>query len=397
MFPLIFYYHRLNSYSFNALAAALDNDPGLADTSIGLALSAEQLRKLTADALQNYGHAFVGLSVLTCQFSEVRRIIRQLRGDCGPRVTILAGGPHATACPDDVIAAGVDVVFRGEAEETFPDILRRIAQGQEFHKVPSPVRLVDINAFPSFSPKRGMFGPIEITRGCAFACSYCQTSHIFGTGLRHRGISNIVRQAETLRSINRKVVRLLSPNAFSYGSPDGRQLDLNAMRDLLAALRQTVGAGSRILFAHFPSEARPEHITSDTLRLLKEFADNDEIVIGAQSGSDRMLEACRRSHTVDSVLAAVALARRYGYKVIVDFIFGLPGESDQDAHETIAVIEEVVRLGARIHPHIFAPLPQTAFSKEKPGSISPVYARAFAELKARRAVYENHSRSAEGI
>jgi len=123
-------------------------------------------------------------------------------------------------------------------------------------------------------------------------------------------VNGIVRQALALQSGNRKVVRLLSPNAFSYGSPDGRQLNLQAMRDLLGALRKAVTARARISFAHFPSEARPEHITPETLDLLNEFADNDEIVIGAQSGSRRMLEACHRSHTVDSVLAAVALARK---------------------------------------------------------------------------------------
>ena len=101
---------------------------------------------------------------------------------------------------------------------------------------------------------------------------------------------------------------------------------------------------------------------------MKEFADNDEIVIGAQSGSRKMLEACHRSHSVENVLAAVSLARKYGYKVIVDFIYGLPGESEADMKESMAVMEEVVRMGARIHPHVFAPLPQTAFAKEQPGS-----------------------------
>ncbi len=393
---LIFYYHRLNSYSFNALAAAIDHHPDLTEVSIGLALSGEQLRKLIVETLKQHTQGFVALSILTCQFGEMQRLIRQLRSDFGSQIIIFAGGPHTTACPSEVLAAGVDVAFRGEAEDTFPNMLRTIALGGGFQNIQSPDHRVDIDAFASFSPRCGMFGPIEITRGCVFACSYCQTSHIFGTRLRHRSIGNIVGQAEALRSINRKVVRLLSPNAFSYGSPDGRQLNLNAMRDLLAALRETLGARGRILFAHFPSEARPEHVTPDTLDLLKEFADNDEIVVGAQSGSSRMLKACCRSHTVESILSAVALARRYGYKVIVDFIFGLPGESEQAARETLSVMEEVVGLGARIHPHIFAPLPQTAFSKEQPGILSPFYARALDEFKARGAVYENHPRPSKG-
>jgi radical SAM superfamily enzyme YgiQ (UPF0313 family) len=199
-----------------------------------------------------------------------------------------------------------------------------------------------------------------------------------------------VRQATALRSGNRQVVRLLSPNAFSYGSPDGKNLNLYAIRNLLSALRETVSSKGRIIFAHFPSEARPEHVTSDTLDLLKEFADNDEIVIGAQSGSQRMLDACNRSHTVESVLTAVSLARKYGYKIIVDFIFGLPGESAEDLRDSVKVMEEVVRLGARIHAHRFAPLPQTPFAKKPPGQVAPDILQILEKLKSQQGVYENH-------
>jgi B12-binding domain/radical SAM domain protein len=386
---LIFYYHRLNCYSFNALAGAMDSDPSLADASITLATNADDVRTAATAALKLHRRAIVALSVMTCQFGAMRRLIRQLRADCGSRVIIMAGGPHVTACAEEVFEAGVDVAFRGEAESTFPGVLRSIAEGREFSNLQSSPDSVDIDSFVSISPKRGMFGPIEITRGCAFACNYCQTSHIFGTKLRHRSIDNIVRQAVSLRSGNRKVVRLLSPNAFSYGSHDGRQLNMKAMRELLAALREAVTAKARIIFGHFPSEARPEHITSDTLDMLKEFADNDEIVIGAQSGSRRMLELCHRSHTVESVLTAVSLARKYGYKVILDFIYGLPGENEEDRRESLKVMEEVVRLGARIHPHIFAPLPQTPFSKALPGTILPIFRDALERFEIRRGIYNS--------
>jgi B12-binding domain/radical SAM domain protein len=385
--PLIFYYHRLNCYSFNALAGALDSHPDLADVSITRATNTNSLLTAALAAIERHPRAIVALSIMTCQFEEMTRLIRQLRTDCGSRLIILAGGPHVTACTREVLDAGVDVAFPGEAELSFPATLRRIAEEQSFSNTQSSPDQVDIDSFVSISPKRGMFGPIEITRGCAFACNYCQTSRIFGTALRHRSIPNIARQAESLRSGNRKVVRLLSPNAFSYGSRDGRQVNLPAMRELLAALRETVTSKARIIFAHFPSEARPEHITPDTLDMLKEFADNDEIVIGAQSGSPRMLEHCHRAHTVDHVLSAVRLARKYGYKVIVDFIYGLPGETEEEMRESLKVMEEVVHLGARIHSHIFAPLPQTPFSMEKPGNISPAIQEALERLQLVRGVY----------
>ena len=385
---LILYYHRLNSYSFNALAGAIDADPALSDLPVDIALTEEEFRTLIAVNLNRHPRVTAALSIMTCQFTGMQRLLRELRSDYGSRIILVAGGPHVTARAEDVLNAGADIAVRGEAEETFPEILRKIENGQAVSGIHSPEKIVDLDAFVSFSPRREMFGPIEITRGCAFACNYCQTSRIFGVGLRHRSIGNIVRQTEALRSINRKVVRLLSPNAFSYGSSDGRDLNLKAIRELLAALRGTVTAAGKILFAHFPSEARPEHITPDTLGLLKEFADNDEIVIGAQSGSQRMLDLCHRSHSVDSILTAVSLARNFGYKVIVDFIFGLPGEKEKDQKESVSVMEQVLRMGARIHPHLFAPLPQTPFSNERPGSVSPVYENALENFRAQRGIYE---------
>jgi len=393
---LIFYYHRLNTYSFNALAGALDSAaeaaPELGGLPAGLALTAEDVCRMAAEALERRSRAVVALSLMTCQLPDAARLmerLRRLRGGAGAgRLAILAGGPHATARPGEVLAAGADVVFRGEAEASFPRVLRELSQGGPCAAEQAPDAPTDLDATWSFSPARGMFGPIEITRGCAFACRFCQTSQIFGVKLRHRSVDKIVRHVETLRSINRKVVRLLSPNAFSYGSPDGRVLNLAAIRELLMALRESVADG-RIIFAHFPSEARPEHVTPETLALLREFADNDEIVIGAQSGSERMLERCGRAHTVADVLGAVRLGRRRGYKVIVDFMFGLPGETDEDRRESLKVMREVASLGARIHPHIFAPLPQTAFAAEPPGHVSPQFRGLLEEFRSRRAIYEN--------
>jgi B12-binding domain/radical SAM domain protein len=409
-FPLVLYYHWLNRFSFNALAGAIDIDSAFEDLPVTLSLTEAQLHKATSVLLNRFNRIVVALSVLTSQMEEMRRIARQLRSDFGSRVTIVAGGAHVTARPKEILEAGADIAFLGEAEDSFPAVLKKIPDQGELDVIDGIAfvregtvisrprrRPADLDAFSSFSPKRGMYGPIEITRGCPFACSYCQTSQISGTVLRHRSIPNIVRQTESLRSGNRKVVRLLSPNAFSYGSADGRKLNLNSLRELLSALRASVSSGGRIIFAHFPSEARPEHITPDTLGLLKEFADNDEIVIGAQSGSQTMLNACRRSHTVEDVLNAVSLARKCGYKVIVDFIFGLPGESPADEQSSLSVMDRLVQMGARIHPHAFAPLPQTAFASEPPARLSPSVLRAIESLRAQKGIYVNRREILRGF
>lgn len=410
LLPLVFYSHWLNRYSFNALAGAVDSDPSLAALDISFASTPDDLHRAAASLVDQCGRVLVALSILTPQMDEMKRLARRLRSSFGPRATILAGGAHTTACAGAVLREVADFAFIGEAEDSFTSFLRRMAEGKDYSDIPGiavmrdgrmifPPRTgaVDLDRFLSFSPKRNLFGPIEITRGCPFACSYCQTPHIFGTCPRHRSVDCIARQAGALRSSGRKVVRLLSPNAFSYGSADGRRIHLDALRNLLSALRETVSSDGRIIFAHFPSEARPEHVTPDTLELMREFADNDEIVIGAQSGSSRVLETCRRAHTPDDVVRAVSLARKYGYKVIVDFIFGLPGESAADEEESLSLVDRLARMGARIHPHAFAPLPQTAFAAEPPARISPRVREAIAGLKARGRIYVNRREILRGF
>ncbi|RME68814.1 MAG: TIGR04013 family B12-binding domain/radical SAM domain-containing protein, partial [Nitrospirae bacterium] len=154
-------------------------------------------------------------------------------------------------------------------------------------------------------------------------------------------------------------IRFISPNAFSYGSSDGIRLNIEALEILLKGIRGILGRDGRIFFGTFPSEVRPEHVRPETLELIKRYCDNDNIVIGAQSGSERVLKALRRGHAVEDVKRAVRLCKDYGIKVNVDFIFGLPEETEKDQMDTVKLMQEVVEYGARVHAHYFMPLPGT--------------------------------------
>jgi B12-binding domain/radical SAM domain protein len=164
-------------------------------------------------------------------------------------------------------------------------------------------------------------------------------------------------------------IRFISPDAFAYGS-DGRGLALDKVAALLKGTRAILGEKGQIFFGTFPSEVRPDHVTRETIELTRRYATNKRLVIGAQSGSARMLKVIRRGHTVEDIYRAAELAAAYGFSADVDFIFGLPGETEKDAELTLKVIEDLVALGARIHAHTFMPLPQTPFAGEIPVPLS---------------------------
>jgi B12-binding domain/radical SAM domain protein len=162
--------------------------------------------------------------------------------------------------------------------------------------------------------------------------------------------------------------RFISPTSLSYGSYD-ESVNLSAIEALLSAIRKTVGKQGRIFFGSFPSEVRPEHVSEESLALLKQYIDNDNLIIGGQSGSDQVLQTSRRGHDVHSIIRAVELSVQAGFTPNVDFLFGLPGETPADVNATLQLAEKLTLLGAKIHNHTFMPLPGTPFSQQAPGDI----------------------------
>ena len=367
----IFYYSKNNRASFNALAGALESSgpPGL---ELLFPETETDLLETVRTALDRGRRPAAGLSFFTSQASGARNLISRLRGRFGNDVAILAGGPHPSGAPEEVLAMGADCVVRGEGEKTIIRLAKLFLEGGRaagtINSCPGTAALDD---FPPFSPKWHLFGPIEITRGCPFGCAYCQTTYLAGARPRHRSLENLLALTELMNSEKLKSVRFISPDAFAYGSPDGRRLVPEQVEKLLKGVRGILGREGQIFFGSFPSEVRPDHVTPELLELTRRYATNKRLVIGAQSGSGRMLEAVRRGHTVDDIYRAVKLAAAAGFGTDVDFIFGLPGETAKDEEATISVMKDLTDLGARIHAHTFMPLPQTPLARARPSPISP--------------------------
>jgi B12-binding domain/radical SAM domain protein len=266
--------------------------------------------------------------------------------DC---ITVV-GGPHATACFRDVVTYA-DYCIVGEGEYTLPRLLADLENGgsgkiagvaTRGHYEPAGT-CVRPDAYPAFSKIKGY---VEISRGCPFFCGYCQTPQIFGHCIRHRSIDSIAEFANRYEQ-----ARFVSPNAFAYGS-DGIRPRWDKIRHLFENLRH------RVFFGTFPSEVRPEFVCDESLSLVADYCANTKLHFGAQSGSDPVLKRLRRGHTVDDVIRAVELCRDYSLIPVVDFIVGLPFETDEDQEATLDLIRMIARTG-KVHVHRFIPLPGT--------------------------------------
>ncbi len=403
---LLIYYHKNNRYSFNALLGALELYPNLVNMPIILARTEEDIYQELPQLLANNEKVAVAISVGTSQVSEIFMLMKKLLKQYKRQPHYIAGGAHATGSPISVLALGFDTVVIGEGEITFPEILTKIQEDQDIHSVKGIAYFQDkeiyaqleylhaekplfeivelysnkvvytpkqvpcnLDEIPPFARNILAVGPLEITRGCPNMCYFCQTPYIFGAKPRHRSIEVICNIVKELVPRGPHDLRFLTPNLLNYASPDGKTICLEAMEEVFDKLRDILGSEGRLFLGTFPSEVRPDFVTPQTISLLKKYASNDNLTIGGQSGSQRMLDLCHRGHTVEDIYQSANLASEAGFKVNIDFIFGLPNETKEDIHASLEMIKKLVKMGCKIHAHTFMPLPQTPFSKYVPTPI----------------------------
>lgn len=398
------YYNKINRSSFNVLVGAIETEEYLKDINIYFIKKSIDIIPCLEEILLNNEKIIFGISFFTIQIWEIEEIIKKVKEKFGNRIICIAGGPHPTGDPYGTLKMGFDAVFIGEGEESIIEFFTCIKKNEDYKNIKGIAYLqdnnlvytgkriiADLNKFPPFAPEHYKFGHIEITRGCPFACSYCQVSYIFGANIRHRSIENIIKYANIMLSRNLKDFRVITPNALSYGSSDGRIVNLKALEELLSSIKKLYKPDGKVVIGYFPSEVRPEHITEETMELLKEYADNREIIMGAQSGSERILKKCKRGHSIEDVYNGVRLCLKYGFIPNVDFIFGLPGETEEDIKMTLNMIKDLVKLGAKIHAHTFTPLPATPFCKQPPGTVQSKIRNELSMIlkKSKEAIYGN--------
>ncbi|NWF96100.1 MAG: TIGR04013 family B12-binding domain/radical SAM domain-containing protein [Candidatus Thorarchaeota archaeon] len=406
---LIFRYTQHSRYSIAALLGAIEVDPRLSDLEIHVPrnLSSEMIR-----GLQERTQVIVAYSAMSTQFQSIAQECSRLRREFGRDITIVGGGPHATARPKEMLGAGFDYVVVGEGERTFPQLLCHmqddkdpqsipgvVGRASQTYPRPSDLSRVQLDDYPPFALDMNIVGPIEVTRGCPFHCKFCATPFISGGVVRHRSVEMVAHWlAEAVKRRGFRRAWLLSPNALCYGG-HGRQTETDRLERLLSSVTGVEGL-EEVFFGAFPSEVRPEFVTRRALEIMRHYVANKTIQIGLQSGSDRVLEDANRHHTVEDGIEAARIAFDCGFIPHVDFIFGLPGERFEDQQKSLEVCQSLIEIGAQIHSHVFMPLPGSEYERFPPGKISSETRAVLGDLSRRgmlTGAWDNQERLAQEL
>lgn len=390
---LIFRTHSSSRYSVAALIGALEIDSRLTNLEIQAPLD------LSLKSIENAvekGGTIIAHSVMSTQTERVYKEVKQIRKSFGKRVTIVGGGAHASIRPNDLLENGFDYVVVGEGEIAFPNLIWNLINDNNPLKIPGVVdKSIDeisvpkdlpqikLDKYPPFALEMNILGPIEVTRGCPFQCKFCSTPFLSGGKVRHRSIESVTKWLKlAVEKSGFERTWFLSPNALCYGGK-GRKVEPEKLEALLKAATNIEGL-EEVFFGSFPSEVRPEFVSQPILEMLRSYVANDTLQIGMQSSSNRVLKLANRHHTVEQGMEAIKTALDTGFIPHVDMIFGLPGETKEELHDSVNLCYELVEMGAKTHGHVFMPLPGSAYENMPPGKLDLESRRLLGELSRRK-------------
>ena len=363
---LIFRIHNYNKVSIGALIGSCDKD---FFKQFNLLLW-ESSNPFPKDALAQ-GRTLLIYSFMMPHLEQIQNELDLLRTQ-NTNFEFMAGGAQASASPDSVAQIGFDYVFSGEAENYFQQILdnwknNQLAKGiKKFEKAAT-----NLDLYSGYSEIVGYLPPIEISRGCNFGCMYCGVPKYTGGKLRHRSLNKVLKIVNQYTAIKpKRRIKFLAPNAFAYGS-DGKEPNIDTVDELVSKILETDKI-KEVHLGSFPSEVRPDFVTHKLLKAIAHKLSNKTIVMGVQSGSDRILKQMNRGHDKDQAVKAISLLREFGFKPHIDFIIGNPGETDEDQFQLLDFMKMLInKYQIRVHMHAFMPLPGTPWENKSPTEILP--------------------------
>ena len=252
-----------------------------------------------------------------------------------PNFQIAVGGCMAQKDQDAIIkrAPYVDVVFGTHNIGSLPTLLER-ARIEEASQVEIKESL---EHFPSTLPVKrdsAFSAWVSVSVGCNNTCTFCIVPQLRGIE-KDRPASEIIQEVKALVSQGVIEITLLGQNVNAYGVDFGDRL---AFSKLLRECGKIEGL-ERVRFM----SPHPRDFTDDVIEAMAETKNvMPHLHMPLQSGSDKVLQAMRRSYRRDRYLGIIDKVRSAipNAAITTDIIVGFPGESDADFEQTIDLVKQ---------------------------------------------------------
>jgi tRNA-2-methylthio-N6-dimethylallyladenosine synthase len=275
-------------------------------------------------------------------YSELGNIRREkaAKAERGGRMIVAVAGCVAQAEGAEMMrrAPCVDLVFGPQSYHRLPELIARVlrANGEDVIDTSFPAE-PKFDFLPETTGSSGVAALLTVQEGCDKFCSFCVVPYTRGAEFS-RPVIQVVAEARRFVRGGAREITLLGQNVNAYHGegPDGREWRLG---ELIRRLADLPGLDRIRYTTSHPRDVDDELIAAhhDVPQLMP------FLHLPVQSGSDRILAAMNRRHTVADYLRIVERLRsaRSDFALSTDLIVGHPGESDLDHRATLALVDEV--------------------------------------------------------
>lgn len=291
----------------------------------------------------------IGITAMTSHINSAIYIAKKIK-DNYTYIKMILGGPHVTILPEETLnkVPEIDIIIRGEGEETIADLYEAIEKGNKLENVygityrekgsikttptRTPIMDLDTLPFPAYHllplekykqhPPHGIkstFMAIMTSRGCPYNCIYC-SKPIFGSKFRAQSPNRTVDEIEYL-------IEHFGIREFTFYD-DSFTFDKKRIYLLCDEINR------RNLDILWTCETRVNLISEELIQKMKN-AGCYMIAYGIESGSQMILDNLRKGVTLNQVKEAINITHKTGINTVGYFMMGSPKETPQTLRDTI--------------------------------------------------------------
>lgn len=375
-----------STYSESKVKVAVPNEPSLTIATLAAPLIEANFAVDVLDLsisknpwsdimekLEDFSPTHVAITFRTPSFNEVVHIAEKIK-EFDKNISIIGGGPHVSACPDDTLAKSmIDIAIIGEGDYALRDTVsgndmnaiggvysRRgskilsSSMNKEYIKdldsLPFPYwGIFDIKKYkmPKLLSKKNPVGSMETSRGCVFRCCYCN-KNIFGRTFRSKSAKRVVDEMEYMLNIGFREIHI---------QDDGFSTDITRAKDICNEILKR-----KLRFPWNPINGIRVDRFDKELAEKMYMAGCYSVSFGVESGDQEVINKINKGIKLEDVKKSVSIAKKAGLETIAFFMLGLPGETEESMRKTIEFAKEVDPDIAKVT--INTPLPGTPLYME---------------------------------
>jgi len=294
----------------------------------------------------------VGISAKTQNFIAAT-IVAKIAKEINPDIKILVGGVHSTMNGSKVLnCKNIDFLAIGEGENTIVELLHALEKDTELNSVSgivfrdngkiintkprSYVEDLDLLDFPlTNAPKvfkdfdkypKEAFGYIFASRGCPYACTFCESKSMWTRKVRYRSPENVVAELKQMNEFGINKVNF-DDDTFGISKKNIKTIN-NLMHDELPNMTYTCETVVQL--------AKDENVVKDM-----KHGGCTGVFVGIESGNNEMLKKIKKTQTTDESIQAMRNLQKHGIESHAFIMVGFPSETEETFKETMDFIPKL--------------------------------------------------------